>query len=249
MSNPPSPSLSVSVWRSAPPGGSGVASRGSSQGASQGATQGAFQTFAVPARTSQTVLDVVAWIQQYADPTLSYRYACRVGMCGSCAMMVERHSALDVQDPCRAAWSTSRPARPACGIEPLAQPAGHQGSRRRYGPVLRQVGSGRRRRSTMSDATRDEPIAAVDAGERGAAGKRMPVSSASTAPSATPPATWWRAMRTISAPPPSTGRGPSCNDAKDDAPASRSSMRCPGTGGCHNCHSPGFLRGATAPTI
>lgn len=34
------------------------------------------------------MLDVVAWIQQNADPTLSYRYACRVGMCGSCAMTV-----------------------------------------------------------------------------------------------------------------------------------------------------------------
>jgi len=34
------------------------------------------------------VLDVVSWVQQNADPTLTYRYACRVGMCGSCAMMV-----------------------------------------------------------------------------------------------------------------------------------------------------------------
>lgn len=46
------------------------------------------QHFEVPARDSQTVLDVVTWIQQMADPTLSYRFACRVGMCGSCAMMV-----------------------------------------------------------------------------------------------------------------------------------------------------------------
>jgi len=45
-------------------------------------------TFDVPAYESQTVLDVVSWIQQHADPTLSYRFACRVGMCGSCAMMV-----------------------------------------------------------------------------------------------------------------------------------------------------------------
>lgn len=45
-------------------------------------------TFEVPAYESQTVLDVVSWIQQNADPTLSYRFACRVGMCGSCAMMV-----------------------------------------------------------------------------------------------------------------------------------------------------------------
>ncbi len=46
------------------------------------------QTFEVPAYNNQTVLDVVSWIQQNADPTLTYRFACRVGMCGSCAMMV-----------------------------------------------------------------------------------------------------------------------------------------------------------------
>lgn len=51
-------------------------------------TSGKFETFKVPAQESQTILDVVAWIQQNEDPTLSYRYACRVGMCGSCAMMV-----------------------------------------------------------------------------------------------------------------------------------------------------------------
>ncbi|MGJ8606062.1 MAG: succinate dehydrogenase/fumarate reductase iron-sulfur subunit [Marivita sp.] len=46
------------------------------------------QTFEVPAYDNQTVLDVVSWIQQNVDPTLTYRFACRVGMCGSCAMMV-----------------------------------------------------------------------------------------------------------------------------------------------------------------
>lgn len=46
------------------------------------------QVFEVPVYDSQTVLDVVSWVQQNADPTLSYRFACRVGMCGSCAMMV-----------------------------------------------------------------------------------------------------------------------------------------------------------------
>ena len=49
---------------------------------------GEFQRFDVPLQESQTILDVVTWIQQNQDPTLSYRYACRVGMCGSCAMMV-----------------------------------------------------------------------------------------------------------------------------------------------------------------
>ena len=46
------------------------------------------QTFEVPEQDSQTVLDVVTYIQEYLDPTLSYRFACRVGMCGSCGMMV-----------------------------------------------------------------------------------------------------------------------------------------------------------------
>ena len=51
-------------------------------------TPGTKDVFEVPAYESQTVLDVVSWVQQNADPTLSYRFACRVGMCGSCAMMV-----------------------------------------------------------------------------------------------------------------------------------------------------------------
>ena len=42
----------------------------------------------MPRQTSQTVLDVVTYIQRALDPTLAYRYACRVGMCGSCAMTV-----------------------------------------------------------------------------------------------------------------------------------------------------------------
>jgi succinate dehydrogenase iron-sulfur subunit len=61
--------LNVSVWR------------GNTHG-------GGYESYEVPARDSQTILDVVVWIQQNLDPTLSYRYACRVGMCGSCAMMV-----------------------------------------------------------------------------------------------------------------------------------------------------------------
>jgi fumarate reductase iron-sulfur subunit len=54
----------------------------------RGREAGEFQGFAVPRRANQTVLDVVTWIQRQADPTLAYRYACRVGMCGSCAMLV-----------------------------------------------------------------------------------------------------------------------------------------------------------------
>jgi fumarate reductase iron-sulfur subunit len=49
---------------------------------------GAFVTYRVPRHTSQTVLDVVTYIQRELQPDLGYRYACRVGMCGSCAMTV-----------------------------------------------------------------------------------------------------------------------------------------------------------------
>ena len=49
---------------------------------------GGYETFRVPQRANQTVLDVVTWIQREADPSLTYRFACRVGVCGSCAMTV-----------------------------------------------------------------------------------------------------------------------------------------------------------------
>jgi fumarate reductase iron-sulfur subunit len=49
---------------------------------------GELRSYEVPARDNQTVLDVVTFIQRELDPSLAYRFACRVGMCGSCAMVV-----------------------------------------------------------------------------------------------------------------------------------------------------------------
>lgn len=49
---------------------------------------GGYVSYPVPIQDNQTVLDVVTWIQQRLEPDLSYRFSCRVGMCGSCAMMV-----------------------------------------------------------------------------------------------------------------------------------------------------------------
>src|SRR3954465_12718492 len=54
----------------------------------RGRDEGAFATYEVPREESQTVLDVVTYIQRRLDPPLAYRFACRVGMCGSCAMTV-----------------------------------------------------------------------------------------------------------------------------------------------------------------
>ena len=63
------PELDVAIWR----GGRGG---------------GAFRSYRVPQRADQTVLDVVTWVQRNLEPGLAYRFACRVGMCGSCAMTV-----------------------------------------------------------------------------------------------------------------------------------------------------------------
>jgi fumarate reductase iron-sulfur subunit len=46
------------------------------------------QTYDVHADAYTTVLDALVAIQREQDPTLAFRYACRVGMCGSCAMVV-----------------------------------------------------------------------------------------------------------------------------------------------------------------
>ena len=54
----------------------------------RGNAAGAFVGYDVPRQASQTVLDVVTYVQRYLEPTLSYRFSCRVGMCGSCAMTV-----------------------------------------------------------------------------------------------------------------------------------------------------------------
>ncbi|HVE51668.1 MAG TPA: 2Fe-2S iron-sulfur cluster-binding protein [Casimicrobiaceae bacterium] len=64
----PSDFLDVTVWR--------------------GDASGALASYSVPRLTNQTVLDVVTHIQRHIDSTLAYRFACRVGMCGSCAMTV-----------------------------------------------------------------------------------------------------------------------------------------------------------------
>lgn len=44
--------------------------------------------FAVTAGPETTVLDALVEIQRARDATLAFRYACRVGMCGSCGMVV-----------------------------------------------------------------------------------------------------------------------------------------------------------------
>ena len=46
------------------------------------------ETYRVPQLDKMTVLDALAYIQRYHDRTLAFRYACRLGMCGTCTVMV-----------------------------------------------------------------------------------------------------------------------------------------------------------------
>src|SRR5437773_4012489 len=95
MAAPSESMLSVEVWR--------------------GVESGRFQTFQVPRRAHQTILDVVTEIQREQDATLAYRFACRVGMCGSCAMEVNGRP----RWTCRTRVSTVVGARQLLRLAPL----------------------------------------------------------------------------------------------------------------------------------
>jgi succinate dehydrogenase iron-sulfur subunit len=47
-----------------------------------------FQEYEVPCRKEWVVLDGLNYIKDYVDGTLSYRWSCRMGICGSCGMTV-----------------------------------------------------------------------------------------------------------------------------------------------------------------
>ena len=82
----------------------------------RGGADGRFRRYDVPRRASQTVLDVVTHVQRHDDPSLAYRYACRVGMCGSCAMTVNG----------KARWTCRTHVDAVAGADPLEiAPLGH----------------------------------------------------------------------------------------------------------------------------
>src|SRR5947209_19171178 len=47
-----------------------------------------FQNYTDPLREDWVVLDALNHIKDHVDGTLSYRWSCRMGVCGSCGMMV-----------------------------------------------------------------------------------------------------------------------------------------------------------------
>ncbi len=45
-------------------------------------------TFRVPVTKGMTVLNALLWAKEHIDQGLSFRYSCRMGICGSCGMLI-----------------------------------------------------------------------------------------------------------------------------------------------------------------
>ena len=52
-------------------------------------TEPHWQEYDVPLRNEWTVLDALNQVKNETDPTLSFRWSCRMGICGSCGMNVD----------------------------------------------------------------------------------------------------------------------------------------------------------------
>ena len=82
----------------------------------------AFQRYEVPLRKDWVVLDALNFIKDKVDGSLSFRWSCRMGICGSCGMMVNGEPKLTC-----ATFLTSYAPGPV-RVEPL-----------RYFPVVRDL--------------------------------------------------------------------------------------------------------------
>ncbi len=85
-------------------------------------SQPAWETFPVPLRKEWTVLDGLNYIKDRLDGSLSFRWSCRMGICGSCGMMVNGEPKLT----CATFLSNYAPG--PVRVEPL-----------RYFPVVRDL--------------------------------------------------------------------------------------------------------------
>jgi len=82
----------------------------------------AFQRYEVPLRKDWVVLDALNYIKDKVDGSLTFRWSCRMGICGSCGMMVNGEPKLTC-----ATFLTSYAPGPV-RVEPL-----------RYFPVVRDL--------------------------------------------------------------------------------------------------------------
>jgi fumarate reductase iron-sulfur subunit len=51
-------------------------------------TEPRFQNYEVPYQKDWVILDALNWVKDNVDGTLTYRWSCRMGVCGSCGMQI-----------------------------------------------------------------------------------------------------------------------------------------------------------------
>ncbi len=73
-----------------------------------------FQTYDVPYNKEWVILDALNYVKDQLDGTLTFRWSCRMGVCGSCGMMVNGTPTLTCAVPL-SDYVSSEPIR----IEPL----------------------------------------------------------------------------------------------------------------------------------
>src|ERR1700740_2708151 len=83
-----------------------------------------FENFEVPVRKEWVVLDALNHIKDKVDGTLTYRWSCRMGICGSCGVMVNGEPKLS----CATFLSSYARNGNKVRVEPL-----------RYFPVIRDL--------------------------------------------------------------------------------------------------------------
>jgi fumarate reductase iron-sulfur subunit len=69
--------------------------------------------YSAPFRADWSVLDALNFVKDELDGSLSYRWSCRMGICGSCGMMIDGEPRLACETPLRDRGAAIR-------IEPLA---------------------------------------------------------------------------------------------------------------------------------
>jgi fumarate reductase iron-sulfur subunit len=74
-----------------------------------------FERFTVPARRNWMILDALNHVKEELDGSLSYRWACRMGVCGSCGMTVNGKPVLT----CATYLTDAATSRDPVRIEPL----------------------------------------------------------------------------------------------------------------------------------
>ncbi len=87
-------------------------------------TQPQFEAFEVPVHKEWVVLDALNYIKDKVDGSLTYRWSCRMGICGSCGMMVNGEPKLS----CATFLSSYARNGNKVRVEPL-----------RYFPVIRDL--------------------------------------------------------------------------------------------------------------